>query len=578
VTRPPFTDADARRILAAAVRSIEPGMHRALREALAAWQRDADAVPLRALEAALAAGGDVVPVLFGDAAAVPGLPVDFPDAASAFGVLAVPVAIRITSRAEATFVRRVAEAVRDARRLGDAALPPVPPPRGAVGADAPEPPPRRPAITFTPGLPGAADAAADYGGRALRYLQAEAHAGVRAAVAEGLAAGRNPRDIARSIRDVVGLGDGQARWVTNLRAELETGRYGAALDRRMLRGPQRQLLAAAVRNGRTLTPAEIQTLVTGYRTTAIAERAETIARTMALDLAREGQLAALRDAIRRGDYAGLVVLKTWVTTLDGRERPAHRALSGRTIPFSERWNDDGVLRSTPGGWRCRCSLRAAAVPPDSPAAQRARETPRDRPAPTGRTGPTPQPPAVSGPPADLGSRNPILGGGMGRENGGRGGSGGGGRGPGRGAGGAGWSDDEIRALEGSPDAARVIRDYVGSDDFATWLARGDDGYVPIALVSASLAADVGSQARILRLSRRELVSHAPGGRNNDHPEMREPETYRAHLPALLDDYRIVDRRGRRVALVGGEPRYMLVVRPTADERRLFLVTLFRSRK
>ncbi len=372
---PPLTDAAARRLLEQALRSIEPRLHRALLEAFAAWRRQADALSLAALEAAVAAGIDVVPLIFGDAADVAVRPAPaLPDAAGAFAPVATPAAIAAATRAEQSLVARIAETAREARRLGDAVLPPRPPVRTMVGAPAPDPPPRRPTVTFAPGLPGAADATVSYAGQAFEYLRRDAHAGVRAAVEEGLRAGRNPRDVARSIRDVVGLGDGQARWVTNLRAELESGRYGDALARRMVRGPVRQLLAAAQRKGRTLTGAEVEKLVTSYRTTAIAERAETIARTMSLDLVRAGQLAALKAAVQRGDYAGLEVRKQWVTTLDGRERPAHRALNGRQVPLNGTWLDEGVARQVPGGWRCRCSWRpvvltpaeAAAYPPEEP--------------------------------------------------------------------------------------------------------------------------------------------------------------------------------------------------------------------
>jgi hypothetical protein len=121
-------------------------------------------------------------------------------------------------------------------------------------------------------------------------------------------------------------------------------------------------VVAAQRAGRALTPAQIDRVVSAYAGKWRAWHAETVARTMSLDLLRHGQLAALRAAVARGDYAGLVVLKTWVTTLDGRERDAHRALNGRRIRLEASWNDDGVARQVPGGWNCRCAIRTEAVP------------------------------------------------------------------------------------------------------------------------------------------------------------------------------------------------------------------------
>ena len=353
--------------LARAVRSLSPPLARALLAVLADWQRTASRVALARLEGAVATGDVrlVVRLVLGDAVAdavtvvVPALP----DAALAFpGAVATPAAIAAASRAEASLLARMETTVRLATRLGEGVLPPRPPVPVAVGAGAPLPPPR---IVFAPGLPQAASRAAGYAGDALRYLRAEAAAGVRAAVNEGLRAGVNPRDVARGIRDVVGLGESQARWVANLRAELSSDRLGAALDRSLLNGPIRATVAAAQRAGRPLTPAQVDRIVAGYADKWRAWHAETVARTMSLDLVRHGQLAAMRAAIQRGDYAGLVVTKVWVTTLDGRERDAHRSLNGDRIPFDGAWLDEGVVRRVPGGYNCRCSMRLEARPPNT---------------------------------------------------------------------------------------------------------------------------------------------------------------------------------------------------------------------
>ncbi len=350
--------------LARAVRGLSPPLARALLAVLADWQRTASRVSLARLEGAVAAGDVrlVVRLVLGDAVAdaVTILPTPLPDAAVAFTPAPTPAAIAAASRAEAALLARAEATVRLAYRLGEGVLPPRPPAAPVVGL--PEPIPPRPVIVFRAGLPDAAVAARGYADGALGYLRAEAAAGVRVAVEEGLRAGVNPRDVARGLRDVVGLGESQARWVANLREELEAGRYSRALERQLVNGPIRQTLAAAVRTGRPLTAAQVDRIVAGYGEKWRAWHAETVARTMALDLARHGQDAAMRAAIARGDYAGLVVFKTWVTTLDGRERDAHRALNGRRIRFEETWNDDGVARRVPGGWNCRCSVRMQAVP------------------------------------------------------------------------------------------------------------------------------------------------------------------------------------------------------------------------
>lgn len=343
--------------LARVVRGLAPALQRAVFAALADYQRRASRASLAALSEAIARGDveSIVRTLVGPTVPVPA----FPDAAVGYAAAVTPAALAAATRAESDVVRRAAEAVRDAYRAGAAALPPRPPAVVSLAAASFPPPPP---ITMTPGLPGPADAAARYAGDAVAYLRAEAAAGVRVAVAEGLAAGRGPRDVARGIRDVVGLGESQARWVANLRAELEAGDLTGAAARRLVKGPARQTLQAAIRAGRPLTAAQVDRLVGSYATAWRAWHAETVARTMALDLTRHGEYAAMRDAVRAGAYRGLEVTKVWMTTVDGRERDAHRALNGARVPLSATWNDDGVPRRVPGGFNCRCSVRYDARP------------------------------------------------------------------------------------------------------------------------------------------------------------------------------------------------------------------------
>lgn len=67
------------------------------------------------------------------------------------------------------------------------------------------------------------------------------------------------------------------------------------------------------------------------------------------------------DAVEWGRYIGSVagavatgqtIMKTWISLMDGRERPAHHALNGSRIPGRAMWDDEGVQRIVPGGWNC----------------------------------------------------------------------------------------------------------------------------------------------------------------------------------------------------------------------------------
>ena len=339
-----------------AVAGLAAPIRRALLAQLAQWKRTAGRVALREIEQAIAAGQirEVVRLVLGDQVADVFVVPQLPNAAAPS-----PAAIAATSRAEEAVIRAAAAAFLASTRVGERLLPPKPPTSTARATGFPEPPgpPIPPRVVFTPGVPAAAARAAAYGGEALAYLRADAAAGVRAAVEAGLRAGINPRDVARGIRDIVGLGESQAVWVANLRAELEAGRYGAALDRKLINGNLARTIASRLKRGKPLTAAETDKIVAGYADKWRAWHAETVARTMTTDVLRANSIRAMRDAVARGDYAGLTVRKEWVTTLDGRERAAHRALNGVRVLLNAVWVDDGVPRDMPGGYNCRCGTR-----------------------------------------------------------------------------------------------------------------------------------------------------------------------------------------------------------------------------
>lgn len=80
----------------------------------------------------------------------------------------------------------------------------------------------------------------------------------------------------------------------------------------------------------------------------------TLADTLRHDAAQWGKFIGTAAGARA---TGQTLTKTWLTTMDGRERPSHHALNDSTIAFAATWTDDGVERTVPGGWNCRCDVR-----------------------------------------------------------------------------------------------------------------------------------------------------------------------------------------------------------------------------
>lgn len=178
---------------------------------------------------------------------------------------------------------------------------------------------------------------------------------VRGAVEAGLREGVNPRTIARGIRDVVGLTKEQEVWVRNFRDELVRGDI-RVFERQLLDQRFVTTLRKAFANG-GLSREQIDRMVASYRKRTIAYHAETVARTVAINSMKEGQLAIWQQAIDQGviDDGDLTV--TWRTKMDGRERDTHAAMNGTTIRFGERWLVPGVgLVRYPGEreFNCRC--------------------------------------------------------------------------------------------------------------------------------------------------------------------------------------------------------------------------------
>ncbi len=202
---------------------------------------------------------------------------------------------------------------------------------------------------------------------------------IRQVMTQGLAQGRNPRSVALDVvgridprtrnrtGGYIGMTDRQAQWVANARDELETlnpNYFNRQLRDRRMDGAVRR----AIKSGKPLTAAQIDTAITRMQARTIRYRGETIARTESINALRSGQHEAVNQAIDDGEVDQRDVLKAWDDAGDSDTRDDHRK-AGRDyrdgIPFDQPFIVGGARLQFPGDpsgpaeqiINCRCRER-----------------------------------------------------------------------------------------------------------------------------------------------------------------------------------------------------------------------------
>jgi hypothetical protein len=198
--------------------------------------------------------------------------------------------------------------------------------------------------------------------RALGQFSRDVADTVRREAERGLVDGENPRTTARRIREVVGLAPSQAESVASFRDVLEGGPRAtvyADWKSRELRDKRfDRTIQKAIASKENLAPEQVDRMVDAYQRKFVAFHAETIARTTALDANKLGQELAFEQAVDAGLVDTARLVKRWVTTLDGRERPEHAEMDGVEVPYDEPWDVPGAgpqMYPGDGEWNCRCA-------------------------------------------------------------------------------------------------------------------------------------------------------------------------------------------------------------------------------
>lgn len=193
----------------------------------------------------------------------------------------------------------------------------------------------------------------------------ETRAVVQQVIVDGTQRSANPREIARDIRDSVGLTPQQEAAVRSYRRALEQQDYSNALGRELSSGHSDRTIAAARDADKALAEPQIDLAVERYRAAQVQARAETIARTETLRNVHAGVSAAFEQAISRGDIDADQLEKEWHHAGGGRySRPDHVALDGTKVAWGDTFEAGGEQLQYPGDpnasaanvANCRCTF------------------------------------------------------------------------------------------------------------------------------------------------------------------------------------------------------------------------------
>lgn len=234
----------------------------------------------------------------------------------------------------------------------------------------------------------------------IREINARTRDGVRSALVDGMKAGENPRTVARTVKEVIGLTEAQVKAVGNFRKELESfhlkrsagawnlggkvsrapgGAQVLALDhqgkpkdgigqRRLRDFRHDSTLARAMKTGKALSAGQINKMVGRYRDRMLRRRAETIARTEAARANAIGVQDAWRQAIDEGRVDESLVRRQWIVADDERLCPICAAIPGDNPkegvemrqPFV---TGKGAVMLPPVHPNCRCAVFIRSVEP-----------------------------------------------------------------------------------------------------------------------------------------------------------------------------------------------------------------------
>lgn len=156
----------------------------------------------------------------------------------------------------------------------------------------------------------------------------------RTILSEGIAAGDNPRVIATTVHNTIGLTTYDHEIIANYRRALETAdAHALTYELRDLRFDRR--VDAAARGGRRLSQEQIDRAVARYSANRLDHRQEVVARTEALSSVHEGVDAGIDQAVATGALEADAIIAEWLAGHPPRTRFWHASMNGQRRAYGE---------------------------------------------------------------------------------------------------------------------------------------------------------------------------------------------------------------------------------------------------
>jgi hypothetical protein len=179
-------------------------------------------------------------------------------------------------------------------------------------------------------------------------LTQETRESIHAVLIDGQARGENPRVMARSIRDSIGLTPRDEAALRSYRTALEQGDFSNALGRQLSSGHADRTLRRLQRDDGALTPAQVDDITERYRQNLLTTRAETIAQTESARNVHAGLAESVTQALERGDIRVEQLSKEWIHgRASAHARRSHQALHRTQVPWNGMFDVGGVQMRYP---------------------------------------------------------------------------------------------------------------------------------------------------------------------------------------------------------------------------------------